>query len=492
MRRTIGWGACLAVALVLTGVIWGRRAVEPESLAPRRVDDAAQLLFPFGPILEEQCAGARRDLGIDVRIATRRAGGEDVAPLAERLFRALGVGDGAPTGGILILLDAEGGRARIEVSYSLEGVLPDVMVSRIARDQLVPYASHRAAGMAVMDVVHYLGELVLDAVASGDLVLASSLRSDDHLSQLLTGRSGGAGAQVVVPETRSHTELKRRVPDEERARYAPSADPLESAAALQRVRQDLAGDPTLELFTAGSRVMRARYPVAPYEERLRAEATERSAPLELRVLGDHELLTSKSPARSFVPLLLVREDGLWRVDLVETFKNIFFDAKGRYVLVNRATPYAALIPESKAREDASLAPLDLGAEPLEAAIARLEGSALPEDEFRLAEILMRNCFVSAEAIPLYAEAARRAPQRVEIVVTFSNRAAYLGMAEISLDAVAALGPAHWSRLAWLHEEAGHPDLARTWYRKAVDRNPRDAYARAALERLDTARSGGAD
>ena len=85
---------------------------------------------------------------------------------------------------------------------------------------------------------------------------------------------------------------------------------------------------------------------------------------------------------------------------------------------------------------------------------------------------MRNCFVSAEAIPLYAAAARGAPQRTDLVVTFSNRAAYLGMAEIAIEAVAALGPAQWSRVAWLHEEAGHPELARAWYRKAVGIDPR--------------------
>jgi tetratricopeptide (TPR) repeat protein len=483
MRRTLAWLA-LAAVLLAVGVVAARGSRTPLApKTPRHVDDTAQLLGPYGVIIEGQCEGVREDLGIDVRVVTLRAGGEKVAPLAERLFRERKVGSDSPTGGILIVLEGEGGQARVEVSYSLEGILPDVFVSRVARDQLVPYASHRAAGMAVMDVVHFLRNRLLDGVAGGDLELSGPLRDPDRLSRLLAGHSGGAGAQVALPDLPSHTEFKRRVPDERRAHYAPSEDPLESAVALQRVRRDLAGDPTLELFTAGSRVMRARYPVAPYEELLRAEAVTRSAPLELQVRGDRAYLSSKRPARDFVPILMVREQGLWRIDLVETFKSFFFDGNGAFVLVNLASPYAVFLPEARARRDETLAPLDLGGESLEAAIERLERSSLPGDRFRLAEILMRNCFVSAEAIPLYAEAAQAAPHDATIVLTYADRASYLYMPIIAVDAVAGLGPEYWDSVGWLYEGAGERALAREYYAKALDRNPRDDYARSALERL---------
>ncbi len=483
MRKRLGLLVALALLLGLGLALRGSTAREPTAAPPsRQVDDAAELLFPFAETIERQCRGTRSDLGVDVRVVTRDAAGEDLAPLAERLFRELAVGREAPTGGILILLDRAGRGARIEVSYSLEGTLPDVLVSRLARDQLVPYASHRAAGMAVMDVVHYLRSLLLDAVANGGLELSPGLRTSE-LSRRLAGRSGGAGAQVAMPDLPSHTEYKQRIPDALRGRYAPSADPLESAEALQRARQDLAGDPSLELFTEGSRVMRARYPIAPYEEWLRADATERSRPLVLQVRGDRAFVSSPEPARDFVPVLLVREQSLWRVDLVETFKGFFFDEAGTYRLVNRASPYAVFLPEVWARSDETLAPLDLGGEALPAALARLESSTLPGDRFRLAELLMRNAFLFAEAIPLYAEAARLAPHDAEVVLTFSERADYLYMAGVAAPAVAALGPPYWSRAAWLYERAGDPERAREYYEKALTHNPRNGYARAALERL---------
>jgi tetratricopeptide (TPR) repeat protein len=483
MRRRLGWLLGLALLLGLGLALRGDLEREPTAAGPaRQVDDEGELLFPFVDTIERQCDGTRYDLGVDVRVVTRRAAGEDLAPLAERLFRELAVGGEAPTGGILILLDREGRGARIEVSYSLEGTLPDVLVSRLARDQLVPYASHRAAGMAVMDVVHYLRSLLLDAVAGRALELAPGLRTSE-LSRLLAGRSGGAGAQVAMPDLPSHTEYKRRISDALRSRYAPSADPLESAEALHRARRDLAGDPTLELFTEGSRVMRARYPIAPYEEWLRADSTERSRPLTAQVHGDRAFVSSADPARDFVPVLLVREQGLWRVDLVETFKGFFFDEDGSYRLVNRASPYAVFLPEVWARTDETLAPLDLGGESLQGALARLEASTLPGDRFRLAELLMRNVFLFAEAIPLYAEAARLAPQDAEVVLTFSERADYLYMSGIAAPAVAGLGPSYWSRAAWLYERAGEPERAREYYEKALSHNPRNSYARSALERL---------
>jgi tetratricopeptide (TPR) repeat protein len=483
------------VAAALAGVALGALAIglvvsqreAPQALAlPARehVDDAERLLGPFGVVVEEQCARLARDLGVDVRVVARRGGGEDVAPLAERLFRELGVGDAAPTGGLLVLLDPEGGRARIEVSYSLEGVLTDLLVSRLVRDQLVPYASHRAAGMAVMDVLHFLRNVLLEAVAAGELALAPELREGDALERLLAGRSGGAGAQVALPELPSHTEYKARVPDARRARYAPSADPLESALALQRTRRELVGDPTLELFTEGSRVMRERYPVAPYEELLRADAFDRAAPLAVQTRGDLAFVGTGRRVRDFVPVLLVREAGLWRVDLVATFQHFRFDDEGMYVLDNAATPYAAFVPGATTYRDASVEPLDLGDEPLAAAIARLERSSAPADRFRLAEILLRNCFVSAEAISLYAEAAEATPPEPRFVTTFAERAASLGMAAAAIPAVARLGPAHASRLAWLYERSGEPELARAAYRRALDWNPRDAYARRALARLE--------
>ena len=104
--------------------------------------------------------------------------------------------------------------------------------------------------------------------------------------------------------------------------------------------ETLSGDPTLELFTEGSRLMRAYYPAAPFELARRLERIEASSPLNYIVQGDYAVATSERPAHGFVPVLLHRESGLWRIDLVETWKNLFFYGDGNYFLRNSDTPYA--------------------------------------------------------------------------------------------------------------------------------------------------------
>ena len=57
------------------------------------------------------------------------------------------------------------------------------------------------------------------------------------------------------------------------------------------------------------------------------------------------------------------------------------------------------------------------------------------------------------------------------------------MSKIAIDAVAGLGPDYYTSLAWQYENAREPERAREFYRKALDRNPENDYARDALERL---------
>lgn len=478
-----------AFVLVLAGgLAWALRDHSPLRAAPAHagasaVDDRADLLGPFGLVVARMAPVSGRDLGIDVRVATRRDGTTDVAALAEQLFRALRVGEGAPTGGILIVLETQRRLARIEVSYTLEGVFPDAFLARLARDQLVPYAADQAAGMAVMDVVHLLRDRALDAVASGQLEIGEELRHAGGLARSLAGRSGGAGAQVAIPDLPPDLDLKRAVPAADRARYAPSADPRASAEAYRQALLDLAGDPTLELFTPGSRCMRARGPVAPYEDRLRADAIVRSQPLALRVAGERALLDAAHPARGFVPVLLVRMDGLWRVDLVETYKSFQFDDAGRFRLVNASSPYASLVDRSVAAEQRDLEPVALRDESIEAALARLEHDPSPQGRFQLAELLLRNCWDTVDAMPLYAEAARLAPGEWRIAGVLAERAAYLGMPELAIPAVSALGPRAAATLGWLHERAGRRDEARVHYESAVARGVDTEFARRALERM---------
>ena len=125
-------------------------------------------------------------------------------------------------------------------------------------------------------------------------------------------------------------------------RYAPSADVKASVDAFLRTMADLAGDPTLPLFTEGSRLMRAHYPLARFEELTRLERINASRPLAYHQsrATTRWPRASESRPRLRRPILLHREQSLWRVDQVETWKNLFFDNDGNHFLRNSNTPYA--------------------------------------------------------------------------------------------------------------------------------------------------------
>jgi len=125
------------------------QGIETVSLAaqPDRIADAAGVLGGFRPTIEWQTKAWRDDLGIEVHVVTLRAPREPIEALADGIFQQRRIGEGAPSGGLLILLNPARGEARIEVAYPLEHVFPDAVASRVAAGQLSPYAAYRVAGI---------------------------------------------------------------------------------------------------------------------------------------------------------------------------------------------------------------------------------------------------------------------------------------------------------------------------------------------------------
>jgi tetratricopeptide (TPR) repeat protein len=217
--------------------------------------------------------------------------------------------------------------------------------------------------------------------------------------------------------------------------------------------------------------------MAPYEERYRLAALGRAGTLRLTVDGDFAVLRSEAAVRGLVPILLRRDGGLWRVDLVETFKNFFFDGSGVYVLWNARNPYAFAFDAARAPRRDDLSPLPLDGEGLEDALARLAHDDTAEGRLRRAELLFRNAWLVNEALPQYEEAARRAPTDARIVTTLADRASYLGMPDLAIPHVERLGPSGHARLAELHAQAGRPERAREYASRARSRSSAASPAR---------------
>ena len=441
-----------------------------------RVDDEASILAPFGTKLGRMADSFYDDLGIDIHIVTRTDAEPSIESQADQVFQQRNIGAGAPTGGLLVILNPKLASARIEVGYSLEAALTDLHMGRIARDQLAPYTSYGIAGMAVMDVLHYLRDHVYLSAALGNLTLEENFRRKPAYLEYERFTSGGAGAKTALSAVPADADLKRTVPNSTRARYAPSANVEESVAAFLRATDDLAGDPTLELFTEGSRLMRTYYPLARFEELQRFERIEASMPLEFLQRGDYAVATSRRPAKGFVPVLLHREQGLWRIDLVETWKNLFFDSTGNYLLRNSNTPYAFGLTQFGSGRYYDIAARPLGKSSIAEALAALDGKQDAVSALRRAEIWLRNCFVFPQALSAYEAARRAAPNDPLVLQTLGDRALYLGFPELTIPALEKIGRGVELSLAEAYNDLGDPQSARRWVSRALEENPFDLHA----------------
>ena len=415
------------------------------------------------------------DLGIDVHVVTLTEPGS-IETQSERIFRERKIGATAPTGGLLVLLNPWTLQARIEVGYSLEGGLTDLHMGRIARDQLAPYVSYASAGMAVMDVLHYLRDQVYLSAALGDIQLGEEFRRRPAFANYERFVSGGAGAKTALSVVPMDADLKAPISPGRRARYVPSAYIEESVAALLRANADLAGDPKLPLFTEGSRLMRAQYPVARFEELERLQRIDASFPLVYHVDGDYAVATSERPVTGFVPILLHREQGLWRVDYVETWKNLFFDNDGKYFLRNSNTPYRFGLGQFGEGRYYDIAPLPLGGRTIAQELADLKGRADVLSTLRRAEVALRNAFVFPQALADYEKAVAAAPEDPLVLQTFADRAMYLGFPELAIPALEKAGPGLELSLAEAYNDLGNAKAASFWVGRALEEDRYNLHA----------------
>jgi tetratricopeptide (TPR) repeat protein len=450
---------------------------------PDRVADAAGVLREFHDTLEWQTKGWRDDLGIDVHVATIRSQ-RKIEELADQIFQERRVGEGAPLGGLLVLVNPMRGEARIEVAYSLEHVFPDLIVGRIARDQLAPYAAYRISGMAVMDVLHLLKDYAYVQAVRGALPLPAEYREHAEFVEKQRYLSGGAGARATLEAALDlDRDFKAAVPAEKRARYAPSTDPLKSAEALWRAMRDQVGDPTLDLYTPGSQCMLAAYPYAPFEQLEHLQIAEASKPLHVSERGDRAVVDSERPAHGFVPVLLERSSGRWRVDLVETWKNLFFGQTGDYHQHNSNHPYAFALDRFGAGPHYAVAPWLLASGDLAATRRALADRGRALDEFLLAELLFRNCWLPTEAFTHYERAIALSPHNLLFHETQGARASYVGFWDLAVTSYAELGSAALLPLADAQRAAGDTDAAIASARRAIARDPFWIEAHELLGRL---------
>lgn len=141
--------AALALAVALIALPLTRAArgqmIPADALLQRlsatgHVSDFAQVLDAAQrSALEERLVQLRKKTGAEMAVVTLRSlEGGQIDDFANKLFQKWGVGKKGQDNGVLLLVAIEDRKARIEVGYGLEPILPDALVGRVLNEQLFP------------------------------------------------------------------------------------------------------------------------------------------------------------------------------------------------------------------------------------------------------------------------------------------------------------------------------------------------------------------
>jgi hypothetical protein len=223
-------------------------------------------------------------------------------------FSKLRIGERRGGRGILYLYSAKENLLRIEVSYALEGDIPDAYCRRL----------EEAAR------TYMLSEVPQDFIS--ELIITTNLRGMESKGDAqpmarpawLNAEflSGGAGAMIqgYVRTLEDYERAISRLPQAQWDEFGPSPS---AETTVQRYLLSLErgiGDPRLPLLTPGSRVFRAVVPRDEAQQRRIFEFLRAAAPDRL-LYADDLAPAVPQPGKSNLPIVLRKSaDGFWYVD----------------------------------------------------------------------------------------------------------------------------------------------------------------------------------
>jgi len=300
-------------SIALLGVMWGGRFIWQHFSPPPRPHY----------LLINQTGQHDYDLAfrMSLRLAERKSGIENALVLlpslppsntieqtATDLFTQMQIGARSNGRGILYLYSAQENLLKIEVSYALEGDIPDVYCHRL----------EEAARTYMLSEVpqDFISELIIttNLLGSGAPRTDTEWSSPTWLNAAFLSGGGGALVHGYERTLADYDAAIRQLPKQELHEYEPASD---VRASVERYLASLAagiGDPRLPLLTEGSRLFRAVVPRDESQQRRIAQFYRAAAPYQVLFAGDLALVVPR-PDHSNLPMVFRRgTDGLWYVD----------------------------------------------------------------------------------------------------------------------------------------------------------------------------------
>ena len=153
-------GACIATAMAQEELPTDR--LLPLLKPTADVNDFAGILKPDQQrALEARCKELREKTGAQLAVVTLKSlEGGQIDDFAVKLFKQWGIGQKDQKNGILLLVSIGDRKARIEVGYGLEPILPDALAGRILNEQLFPAFKQRRYADGLTAAVNRIIEII--------------------------------------------------------------------------------------------------------------------------------------------------------------------------------------------------------------------------------------------------------------------------------------------------------------------------------------------
>ncbi|MBO6851894.1 MAG: TPM domain-containing protein, partial [Marinobacter sp.] len=183
------------------------------------------------------------DHDIDYRMVIE-AGDDDINQRAVTLFRSMKVGQRSDAGrGLLLLLNPAQNRVRVEVSQSLEGVYPDVMIHYLERQQMVPFFQR--------------GRIADGILATTELMITRAQEAEQNQEYYASGSPSHAAGAGAVTDAELNAGAERQTepggPD-----VTAGHQPRDTVAAYLKAIAAHDDRPDLSLYTSDTQDMLAQ------------------------------------------------------------------------------------------------------------------------------------------------------------------------------------------------------------------------------------------
>ena len=285
---------------------FGRSDEKPELLL-----DRARLFDEAGQAQIVDYHDALRDYyDIDYRVVTTKDA-PDLNRFAAEAFTEQRVGSLSESGkGLLLAINPQTDKVRLEVGRNLEGVYVDAFVKYIENEQMVPFFRKKRVADGIVATTEMIVTRAQEANAAGAFDPTGEAEPS-------TGAGAITTANIGVASQKKPLDM-----DDVSAR---GKSPEQIVHAYIRAMKEGNDRSDLDIYSKDAREMLKNWVVTKAQMRNVVRDHRKCRGERSRIEGDKAVVRYSAKQRFCAPYLLRREDGEWRIDFATMQKLIRFD-----------------------------------------------------------------------------------------------------------------------------------------------------------------------